>query len=41
MSQLPGALLDREVTGVNLTGVTLRDQLSEKPTLFVFLRHFG
>ncbi len=40
MKNVPSELLDRPVTGLNLAPGTLRDQLS-RPTLLVFLRHFG
>jgi hypothetical protein len=39
--RIPDSVLDREVTGVNLSAGTLRAQLSLGRTLFVFLRHFG
>ncbi|MFP4322626.1 MAG: SelL-related redox protein [Anaerolineales bacterium] len=41
MQKIPTAVLDTPVEGVNLTIGTLRDQLSNGPTLLVFLRHFG
>lgn len=42
INTLTESLLDTPVTGVNLHGVTLRDELSaETPHLLVFLRHFG
>jgi len=34
-------LLDRPVQGTGLAAGTLRDQLRERATLLVFLRHFG
>jgi len=34
-------ILDRFVSGVNLMPGSLRDQLGGRPTLLVFLRHFG
>lgn len=40
MIQTNAALLQTPVTGVNLTGETLADQLTSR-TLLVFLRHFG
>ena len=39
--QIPQSVLDRPVTGVNLSRGTLRAQLSLGRTLLVFLRHFG
>lgn len=41
MKQIPQAILDRPVEGVNLQPGSLRDQLGDRPTLLVFLRHFG
>jgi hypothetical protein len=42
MRKLPSELLDSPVTGLNLAGATLRDQLNpDGQTLLVFLRHFG
>ncbi len=43
MECLPDALLDRTVQGLNLAGTTLRDEIAQadRPTLLVFLRHFG
>lgn len=41
MDRIPAVLLDRFVTGVNLMPGSLRDQLGERATLLVFLRHFG
>lgn len=35
------SVLDRQVTGVNLSRGSLRAQLSLRRTLLVFLRHFG
>lgn len=39
--RIPGALLDRPVTGINLAPGTLRDQLDSRTTLLVFLRQLG
>jgi hypothetical protein len=39
--ELPVEALNASVTGVGLAPGTLGDQLSEEPTLLVFLRHFG
>lgn len=41
MERIPKAVLDRFVGGVNLMPGSLRDQLGERTTLLVFLRHFG
>ena len=41
MERIPGEVLDRFVSGVNLMPGPLRDQLGDRPTLLVFLRHFG
>ncbi|MDF1800631.1 MAG: hypothetical protein P1V81_15750 [Planctomycetota bacterium] len=41
MQTLEPQLLATPVTGRNLTGTTLGDQLRAAPTLVVFLRHFG
>ena len=41
MERIAPELLDRYVGGVNLMPGLLRDQLGERPTLLVFLRHFG
>ena len=39
---VPVPMLDSVVDGLNLAPGTLRDQLTtDKPTLLVFLRHFG
>ena len=38
---IPDAVLDTELTGLNLKAGTLREQLEGGPTLLVFLRHFG
>ncbi|MHC4933634.1 MAG: hypothetical protein ACYTGV_15750 [Planctomycetota bacterium] len=40
-SPLTKVVLDRDVRGVNLSAGTLGAQLGIRPTLFVFLRHFG
>lgn len=34
-------ILEQPVQGINLSQGTLRNQLSDQPTLVVFLRHFG
>jgi hypothetical protein len=39
--RIPDFVLDRPVTGVNLSRGSLRAQLSLGRTLLVFLRHFG
>lgn len=39
--QLPPDLLGASVSGVNLMPGSLGDQLGDRPTLLVFLRHFG
>lgn len=41
MERIPDAVLARFVRGVSLMPGTLRDQLGDRPTLLVFLRHFG
>ena len=41
MKHLPEPLLEIPVQGTRLRGASLGDQLGPKPTLFVFLRHFG
>jgi len=38
---VPAALLDVLISGNNLSGATLREEIGADPTLFVFLRHFG
>jgi len=38
---IPDEVLDAPVSGVNLMPGTLRGQLGDRPTLLVFLRHFG
>jgi hypothetical protein len=39
--QIPKEILEREVTGLNLAGRTLAEQLTAPVNLLVFLRHFG
>lgn len=41
MERVQNAVLDTPVEGINLKIGTLRDQLGSKPSLLVFLRHFG
>jgi len=41
MDAITDEILDAPVSGVNLAPGTLRAQLGERPTLLVFLRHFG
>lgn len=42
MHSIPDEILTRTVEGLNLRPGALRDQLDlERPTLLVFLRHFG
>jgi hypothetical protein len=41
LERIAPGVLDRFVAGVNLMPGSLRDQLGERPTLLVFLRHFG
>jgi hypothetical protein len=41
VERIPAAVLDRFVNGVNLMPGSLRDQLADRVTLLVFLRHFG
>jgi len=38
---VPAAVLDVPISGNNLGGATLREEMGADPTLFVFLRHFG
>ena len=38
---VPAATLDVPITGNNLSGATLRQEIGADATLFVFLRHFG
>jgi hypothetical protein len=41
VERIAAEVLDRFVAGVNLMPGSLRDQLADRPTLLVFLRHFG
>jgi hypothetical protein len=41
LERIPPEVLDRPVPGVNLMPGSLRDQLGERETLLIFLRHFG
>lgn len=41
MKKIPPAILDRPVSGWNLSAATFGEALGERPTLLVFLRHFG
>jgi hypothetical protein len=41
MDRIPDEWLDHPLTGLNLSGATLRTELGAAPTLLVFLRHFG
>ena len=41
MDRIPKDLLERTATGVNLMPGSLGDQIGDRPTLLVFLRHFG
>lgn len=41
MQTIPDSLLQTPVQGVNLLPGTLADQLDQRETLLVFLRHFG
>lgn len=41
MQRIPRDVLTHEVTGLNLAGPTLADQLTGDVNLLVFLRHFG
>ena len=41
MERIPDEVLSRPVAGVGLMPGRLADQLSDEPTLLVFLRHFG
>lgn len=41
MSRIDSGLLDTPVEGLNLRPGTFADQLGDRPTLLVFLRHLG
>lgn len=41
MTRLPNDLLTAAVVGQELRPGSFADQLGERPTLLVFLRHFG
>ena len=41
MDAIPKELLDRPVVGVGLSPGSLRDQIGDRATLLIFLRHFG
>lgn len=41
MNEISQDLLEIPIEGVNLTGETLADQIGDRPTLLIFLRHFG
>lgn len=41
MRKIPSSTLTQAVTGYNLSGATFGEVLGERPTLLVFLRHFG
>ena len=41
MERIGADTLALRVSGQNLIGGTLREQLADGPTLLVFLRHFG
>jgi hypothetical protein len=41
MKVVPSETWTTPVTGVNLAPGRLADQIGERPTLLVFLRHFG
>ncbi len=41
MTSLDDALLDAPIAGRHLRGDTLRAELAGRPTLLIFLRHFG
>ena len=38
---IPPSVFQQPVEGVNLQPGTLADQVGDRPTLLVFLRHFG
>jgi hypothetical protein len=38
---IPSSILQSAVSGLNLRGGTLTDEIGGKPSLLVFLRHFG
>jgi hypothetical protein len=40
-THLSTAALEHHVQGQNLAGATFADNLATRPTLLVFLRHFG
>lgn len=39
--RIDAAVMDRPMSGINISGATLRDEIGQTPTLLVFLRHFG
>ncbi|MDJ0756089.1 MAG: hypothetical protein QNJ45_21350 [Ardenticatenaceae bacterium] len=41
MKTIPETIINQPISGLNLTGHTLGEQLGSDPTLLVFLRHFG
>ncbi len=41
LGSLPAAAATLPVLGRNLRDGSLRDQLDERPTLLLFVRHFG
>ena len=41
MNTIAQSILSTTTEGVNLQPGSLRDQLGEKETLLIFLRHFG
>ncbi len=41
LKRIPDAVLDAPLQGRHLSGATLREEMGGKPTLLVFLRHFG
>lgn len=41
LTRIPDSVLAQYVSGVNLEPGTLASQLGVRPTLLLFLRHFG
>ncbi len=41
MDMIPQKILSEPISGVNISGNTLRQEIGESETLLVFLRHFG
>lgn len=41
MSQLNVNVLEKSISGINLSGKNLKEELRNNANLLVFLRHFG